>query len=113
MHRTRERLVRLARAGGIKLRQSYVRVDKFALIKHQRYAHPKQFKRANKALRRIRTLLGRVIRDVRPKIADNPSLGGLSGSRPASTAARQAIYSLHAPEVECIGFPRRLQLTHS
>lgn len=70
MHRARERLLRLARAGGIKLRQSYVRVDKFALIKHQRYAHPKQFKRANKALRRIRTLLGRVIRDVRRKIAD-------------------------------------------
>lgn len=52
MHRARERLVRLARARGIKLRQSYVRVGKFALIKHQRYAHAKQFKRANKALRR-------------------------------------------------------------
>ena len=43
MHRARERLVRLARATkGIKLRQSYARVGKFALIKHQRYAHAKQ-----------------------------------------------------------------------
>ena len=33
------------------LRQSYARVGKFALIKHQRYAHAKQFKRANRALR--------------------------------------------------------------
>jgi len=74
MHRARERLVRLARARGIKLRQSYARVGKFTLIKQQRYAHAKQFKRANKALRRIRTLLGRVIRDIRRKIADNPSL---------------------------------------
>ena len=36
MHRARERLVRLARARGIKLRQSYARVGKFALIKHRR-----------------------------------------------------------------------------
>ena len=28
------------------LRQSYERVGKYALIKHQRYAHAKQFKRA-------------------------------------------------------------------
>jgi len=33
-------------------------VGKVALIQHQRYAHAKQFKRANKALRRVRTLLG-------------------------------------------------------
>jgi IS5 family transposase len=32
MHRARERLVRLAWARGIKLRQSYARVGKFALI---------------------------------------------------------------------------------
>jgi IS5 family transposase len=42
MHRARERLVRLAQARGIKLRQSYPRVGKFALIRHQRYAHAKQ-----------------------------------------------------------------------
>ena len=35
---------------GVGLRQSYARVGKFALIKHQRYAHAKQFKRANRAL---------------------------------------------------------------
>src|SRR5664279_1882002 len=112
MHRARERLVRLARARGIKLRQSYARVGKFALIKHQRYAHAKQFKRANKALRRIRTLLGRVIRDIRRKIADNPSLDD-TFALPLSLAHQvrdqrqrqrgKKIYSLHAPEVECIG----------
>jgi len=112
MHRARERLVRLARARGIKLRQSYARVGKFALIKHQRYAHAKQFKRANKALRRIRTLLGRVIRDIRRKIADNPSLDEtfallLSLAHQVRDQRQRQrgkkIYSLHAPEVECIG----------
>ena len=51
MHRARERLVKLARKTGVSLRQSYERVGKYALIAHQRYAHAKQFKRANRALR--------------------------------------------------------------
>src|SRR5438045_5588249 len=55
IHRARERLVRLAKRHGVRLRQSYVRVGKIALIRHQRYAHAKQFKRANQALRRLRT----------------------------------------------------------
>lgn len=38
------------------------------LIAHQRYAHAKQFKRANRALKSLRTYLGRVIRDIRRKI---------------------------------------------
>src|SRR5215212_9647770 len=55
MHRARERLVRLAKQHGLSLRQSYARVGKIALIQHQRYAHAKQFRRANRALRRLRT----------------------------------------------------------
>ena len=57
MHRARERLVRLARQHGVALRQSYARVGKRALIKQQRYAHARQFKRANRALKSIRTTL--------------------------------------------------------
>ncbi len=43
LNRARERLVALAKKSGLDLRQSYVRVGKFALIRHQRYAHAKQF----------------------------------------------------------------------
>ncbi len=39
MHRARERLVRLAKALGVDLRQGYERVGNLALIKHQRYAY--------------------------------------------------------------------------
>ena len=60
MHRARERLVKLAKKTSVGLRQSYERVGKHALIAHQRYAHAKQFKRANRALKTIRTYLGRV-----------------------------------------------------
>src|SRR5215203_1403956 len=117
MHRARERLVRLAQKHGVMLRQSYVRVGKVALIQHQRYAHAKQFKRANKALRRVRTLLGRTIRDIGRrdigrKIASRPELADVF-ARPLSLARRvkdqrqrergRKVSSLHAPEVECIG----------
>jgi transposase, IS5 family len=112
MHRARERLVRLAKEKGVRLRQSYARVGKIALIQHQRYAHAKQFKRASKALRRLRTMLGRVIRDITRKIASRPDLAEVF-ALPLSLARRirdqrqrqrgRKIYSLHAPEVECIG----------
>ena len=49
--------MKLARKTGVSLRQSYERVGKHALIAHQRYAHAKQFKRANRALKTIRTYL--------------------------------------------------------
>jgi transposase, IS5 family len=112
MHRARERLVRLAKRHGVKLRQSYERVGKYALMAHQRYAHAKQFKRAGRELRRVRTYLGRVCRDIVRKIERNARLEGVF-ARPLSLAftvrdQRQGqrgkkIYSLHAPEVECIG----------
>jgi IS5 family transposase len=112
MHRAREKLVRLAKKQGVDLRQSYRRVGKFALMAHQRYAHAKQFKRANKALRSVRTMLGRVIRDIVRRIKGNAAMEATFAQ--ALSLARSVreqrhhqrgkkIYSLHAPEVECIG----------
>ena len=68
LNRARERLVRLADKLGVELRQSYRRVGKLALIKHQRYAHAHPFKRANRSLRKLKTYLGRVIRDIGRRI---------------------------------------------
>ena len=112
LHRAREHLVRLAKRHGVSLRQSYARVGKRALIQYQRYAHAKQFRRAAKALRRLRTFLGRVIRDIGRKIHGNESLEGVFAP-PLSLARRvkeqrqrergRKVYALHAPEVECIG----------
>jgi IS5 family transposase len=111
IHGAPERLVRLAKQVGLDLRQTYVRVGKPALIKHQRYAHAKQFKRANKALRKLRTYLGRTIRDISRQIAGEEELE-TNFKWPlyqASTVLEQRqrqrgrkIYSLHAHEVECI-----------
>jgi IS5 family transposase len=112
LNRAREKLVRLAKTLGVELRQSYTRVGKFALIRHQRYAHAKQFKRAKRALRTLKTYLGRVIRDIARKIDGDPRLEAkfawlLSLARRVRAQERgqrgPKIYSLHAPEVECIG----------
>ena len=110
LHRAREILVRLAGKHGVKLRQSYARVGKFALIKHQRYAHAKQFKRANRELKRLRTLLGRVIRDIDRKSDDSlkPIFANILDRARRVRDQKQhqrgpKVYSLHAPEVECIG----------
>ncbi len=114
LNRAREILIRLAKRHGLKLRQSYARVGKFALIKHQRYAHAKQFKRANRALKTLKTYLGRVIRDVARNIEGKADLvGEIVLPRMLALARRvldqkqhqrgPKVYSLHAPEVECIG----------
>ena len=59
--------------------QSYARVGKFALIQHQRYALAKQFKRANRKLKTLRTYLGRVIRDIGRNAIILPALPVRSG----------------------------------
>src|SRR6202043_726295 len=112
VNRAREKLVKLAKKLGVELRQSYTRVGKFALIKHQRYAHARQFNRANRALRKLNTYVGRVIRDITRKIEGDPWLEAkfaplLSLARRVRAQERgqrgPKVYSLHAPEVECIG----------
>jgi IS5 family transposase len=112
LNRAREKLVKLAKQLGVELRQSYTRVGKFALIQHHRYAHAKQFKRANRALRTLKTYLGRVIRDIARKIDGDPRLEtkfawllSLAWRVRAQERGQRGpkVYSLHAPEVECIG----------
>ena len=71
----------------------------------------KQFKRANRALRTLRTYLGRVTRDIVRSIRGDGALEevfGLPlmlarGARAAPEPAGLKVYSLHAPKVECIG----------
>src|SRR5436305_15343528 len=73
-HRALEKLVDLAERNGVRLRQSYRRVAKRAAIMMGRYSHAHQFKRARRELKFLRVRLGRVIRDIRRKIAGNDRL---------------------------------------
>jgi IS5 family transposase len=111
-HRALEKLVELARRHAVKLRQSYRRVAKRAAIMVGRYTHAHQFKRARRALKFLRIRLGRVIRDIRRKIAGDEALTERFATllalahRVRFQDHRQRghkVYALHAPEVECIG----------
>jgi len=112
MHRALEKLVRFAKADDVELRQSYLHIGKRAAIMIGRYAHAHQFKRMRRALKFLRTRLSRVIRDIRRKIADRPDLQARFNplldlaTKVSLQDHRQRgpkVYSLHAPEVECIG----------
>jgi IS5 family transposase len=107
-----EKLTKLAKKEGVPLRQSYARVAKLASIKVGRYIHAKQFKRARRELKFLRTRLGRVIRDIRRKLDERPWLEDKFHSLMMRTIKvkhqeqrqrGQKLYALHAPEVECIG----------
>ena len=106
-YKMRETLVRQAKEEGILLRQSYVRLARAALAQQSRYAHAKQYKRARKETRKLKTYLGCVYRDIYRK-APYPE-GKLSRSLDIATKilmqkkdSKNKIYSVHAPETECI-----------
>jgi IS5 family transposase len=69
LHAAIKGLNRLARKHGVRLRQSYVRIAQRAAMMAGRYAHAKQFNRHHRQLRLLRSRLGRLIRDIRRKIA--------------------------------------------
>ncbi len=104
-------LGRMARKHGVPLRQSYVRVTKRAAIMAGRYAHAKQFKRHNRELKFLRIRLGRLVRDIRRKTEGDEELKAIFAiplSRAQQVRGQKQrqrgwkLYSLHAPEVECI-----------
>ena len=108
----RKKLVMLAKRHGIALRQSYEREGPRLSRRAGGYAHAKQFKRMKRVLRRQRTLLGRVIRDIGRKL-DGADAGARETLQPWLQRAQRLyaqhrndkgkLYALHAPEVECIG----------
>jgi len=68
--RARLTLVKLAKGRGINLRQNYNRLSRKELIKQSRYARARQMRRAARCTKRLRTWLGRVIRDIGRKCPD-------------------------------------------
>jgi IS5 family transposase len=106
-HKARRALVRAAKATGIGLRQTYVRLGKQALARQGRYAHARQMKRARRETKRLRQYLGRVIRDIRRKCPRPAPALRLLLERSERILRQQRrdspkLYSVHAPEVECI-----------
>jgi IS5 family transposase len=107
LHTAVRKLAQAAAERGVRLRQSYRRVAKRAAVKVSRYAHAKQFRRMRRELRKLRTWVGRLVRDIRRKVA-TPDVRLAQALERAERIRKQQpqdshkIYSWHEPEVQCI-----------
>jgi IS5 family transposase len=106
-HKARRVLVKAAKKMHIDLRQNYERTGKKVFLKQGRYASAGQYNRSKKETKKLKTMLGRVIRDIQRKCS-NPE-GRLAKVLNIAKAIfnqkrddKNKVYSVHAPEVECI-----------
>ena len=113
----RHKVVSAARRAGIVLKQTYAKEGKALRRRAGGYAHAKQFKRLKRVVKRQRTILGVVMREVQRRCAApefttaNPLaltelmmwLERAERIRTQQRHDKNKLYALHAPEVECIG----------
>jgi transposase, IS5 family len=123
----RHKMVSAAKRVGIALKQTFAKEGKELRRRAGGYAHAKQFRRLKKTVKRQRTILGVVMREVHRKL-DAQTRAITAGSEPAGVPSsagaigdlrmwleraeriraqqrhdKNKLYALHAPEVECIG----------
>ena len=122
----RHKVVSAAKRAGIVLKQTFAKEGKQLRRKAGGYAHAKQFRRLRKTIKRQRTILGVVMREVQRKhdahkqaiaAGDAPAHAPISPKaisdlqmwleraeriRTQQRHDKNKLYALHAPEVECI-----------
>jgi IS5 family transposase len=106
-HKARVLLVKAAKDRDIPLRQSYLRLGKRALIMSGRYAHARQMNRAKREQKKLKNFLGRVYRNIlrncpQPDAELAELLHNAKRLLMQQRHDKNKLYSLHAPEVECI-----------
>ena len=112
----RAKLVEAAKDAGVDLKQTFAKEGKELGRKAGRYAHARQFKRMRRAIKRQRTIVGRLQREidrkasaigqaVREALAKTLNkarrMVSQSGQRKAADG-QPKLYAWHAPEVDCI-----------
>jgi IS5 family transposase len=112
----RTKLVEVAKEAGIGLKQTYAKEAAQLSRKAGRYAHARQFKRMKGAIKRQRTIVGRLQREIERKastigLAVQEALGDTlskakhiwaQSARRKTVGGQPKLYSWHAPEVDCI-----------
>ena len=110
LNKSRQKLVKLAKKHKIFLRQNYKRIGAKEAWKAARYAHAKQFKRMRASIKKLKTYLGRVYRDITRQIKDKNQLQAIFADD-LSTAlklltqtkkSKNKIYSTHEKDVYCL-----------
>lgn len=100
-----DKCVSIAKQEGIVLRRSYVRTTKNLVRDTYNGNHPKRRKKANAAKRKLKTIAGRLVRELERKLPHTEKEATLSLFKKVLAQERYSknkIYSLHEPDVYCI-----------
>lgn len=112
----RQKLVAAAKDAGIDLKQTFAKEGRLLRFKAGRYAHAKHFKRMARAIKRQRTIVSRIARQMerganmlnqavrdalQGTLAKARQIVAQAASR-KNTGSSPKLYAWHAPEVECI-----------
>jgi len=98
----------IAKNEGIHLRHIYKKELKQLMIDQRFHNHPKRRKKARAAQRRIKTIAGRVLRDLTRKMSDEQKLKYdkklkiFNQILKQQRSSKNKIYSIHQPNVKCI-----------
>ncbi len=113
MEKLRKKLVEFNRANGLSLRQSYSRQGPRLSEKIGRYAHARQFKRMKRAIKKQRTWMGRLERELSRQLNQLEGFARIEAEQLISQAkqlivqskdpkSKNKLYALHEPKVDCI-----------
>lgn len=100
------KVLKIVKEMNLPLRQSYRFVLK-GIYRDQRFRnHPKNRKKALKADKRLRTIAGRLVRELKRNLGENPQYDELLSLFEKILLQRRnsshKIYSIHEPDVQCI-----------
>ena len=100
-----DKCVKKAKEDGIKLRRTYTRTTKQLIRDAYNGNHPKRRKKSNAAKRKLKTIAGRLVRELDRKLADDSfemELEIFNKVLSQEKNSKHKIYSLHEPEVYCM-----------
>lgn len=103
-----EKVNKIANEEGIMLRQTYTRKLKQLMIDQRFHSHPKRRKKAKAALRKIKTIAGRQVRDIQRKFTPEQQekykelFVILNQILSQTRSGKNKVYSIHEPDVRCI-----------
>lgn len=99
---------KISKREGFAQRQSYKRVGKQLVRDSYNGGHPKRRKKAKKAQRKLRTIAGRVVRELERKLPEEkryryvPEIELFKRFLAQKRTDRDKVYSLHKPHTACI-----------
>ena len=103
-----ERVNKIAKQEGVELRQTYTRTIKQLMIDQRFHQHPKRKKKAKAALKKIKTIAGRQVRDIERKFTQEQKekyqrlFITINKILVQQRGDKNKIYSIHEPDVRCL-----------